>query len=158
MIDDMVVVLKQEQADDNDKKEYCNIQFDSLDDKKKGLERSVSNAEKAIADAKESLSTLASEIEALEGGIKALDKSVAEASEQRKEENADFTELMAQDTAAKQLLGLAKNRLNKFYNPSLAKLVQVSAAPPAAPEAPADYEKKTEAGNSIIAMLDELAA
>ena len=65
---------------------------------------------------------------------------------------------MAQDTAAKQLLGLAKNRLNKFYNPSLAKFVQTAAAPPAAPEAPADYEKKTEAGNSIIAMLDELAA
>merc|ERR1719331_1924382 len=158
MIDNMVALLKQEQADDNDKKEYCNLQLDSLDDKQKGLERAESNADKAIDVAKESIATLAGEIKALEDGIAALDKSVASATEQRKEENADFTELMAQDTAAKQLLGLAKNRLNKFYNPSLAKLAQVSAAPPAAPEAPADYEKKTEAGNSIIAMLDELAA
>merc|ERR1712048_692190 len=118
----------------------------------------VSNNEKAIADAKAGLETLAGEIAALTKSIKALDESVAEATENRKEENADFTTLMAQDTAAKELLGLAKNRLNKFYNPSLAKLVQTAAAPPPAPEAPADYEKKTEAGNSIIAMLDELAA
>merc|ERR1711924_493120 len=50
-----------------------------------------------------------------------LDKSVAEATEQRKEENAEYTELMASDGAAKDLLGFAKNRLNKFYNPKLYK-------------------------------------
>merc|ERR1711896_30591 len=37
------------------------------------------------------------------------------------EENEDFTELMANDSAAKELLGFAKNRLNKFYNPKLYK-------------------------------------
>merc|ERR1711957_762923 len=106
-------------GDDDNKKEYCEIQADSLDDKKKGLERSVSDAEKAIEDAKESISTLASEVKALEDGVKALDKSTAEATEQRKDENSDFTELMAQDTAAKEILAMAKNRLQKFYNPTL---------------------------------------
>merc|ERR1719150_1752880 len=62
---------------------------------------------------------LTEEIAALEAAIAALDKSVMEATEQRKEENADYKELMASDTAAKELLGLAKNRLNKFYNPRL---------------------------------------
>jgi len=57
----------------------------------------------------------------LQEGIQALDKSVAQATEQRKEENADYSELMASDGAAKELLGFAKNRLNKFYNPSLYK-------------------------------------
>merc|ERR1719174_1835579 len=46
MIDDMVKNLKVEQQNDNDKKEYCEMQFDTADDKKKGLERSVSNLEK----------------------------------------------------------------------------------------------------------------
>merc|ERR1712014_113383 len=46
MIDDMVVLLKKEQGDD--KKEYCLKQFDSLDDKKKGLERGISDSETAI--------------------------------------------------------------------------------------------------------------
>jgi len=119
MIDDLTGVLKKEQVDDDNKKEYCAVQFDSLDDKKKALERSVSDSDKAIEDAKESISTLTSEIEALVAGIKALDKSVAEASETRKEENEDYTSLMAQDTAAKELIGMAKNRLNKFYNPKL---------------------------------------
>merc|ERR1719410_3133232 len=64
---------------------------------------------------------LTDEIKALEAGIVALDKSVAEATEQRKEENAEYTELMANDAAAKELLGFAKNRLNKFYNPKLYK-------------------------------------
>merc|ERR1719473_1627089 len=116
MIDDMVALLKTEQKDDDAKKAYCAAEADKLDDKKKVLERSVSDAEKAIADATESVATLGDEIKALAAGIKALDKSVAEASEQRKEENGEFTELMAQDTAAKELLGMAKNRLNKFYS------------------------------------------
>jgi len=121
MIDEMVVTLKAEQQDDNDKKEYCETQFDLADDKKKSLERTVSNLEKAIDKANEGIKALAAEIKALEEGIKALDKSVAEATEQRKEENADYTELMASDGAAKEILGFAKNRLNKFYNPKLYK-------------------------------------
>merc|ERR1711862_471508 len=54
-------------------------------------------------------------------GIKELDKSVAEATEQRKADNADYKELMASDAAAKEILQFAKNRLNKFYNPKLYK-------------------------------------
>jgi len=121
MIDEMVSTLKKEQQDDNDKKEYCEKQFDLADDKKKSLERSVNNLEKAIAKGKEGVAALADELAALAAGIKALDKSVAEATEQRKEENEDFTQLMAADSAAKELLGFAKNRLNKFYNPKLYK-------------------------------------
>jgi len=121
MIDEMVVTLKAEQQDDDDKLEYCNKQFDQADDKKKMLERTVSNLEKTLAKAEETSAALSDEIKALEAAIVALDKSVAEATEQRKEENAEFTELMASDAAAKELLGFAKNRLNKFYNPKLYK-------------------------------------
>merc|ERR1719238_1057876 len=121
MIDDMVVTLKTEQSDDDNKKEYCAAQFDQSDDKKKSLERAISDLDTAIADAKDGIATLNDEIKALGASIKALDKAVAEATEQRKEENEDFTELMASDSAAKEVLGFAKNRLNKFYNPKLYK-------------------------------------
>merc|ERR1719473_2084059 len=121
MIDEMVATLKTEQADDDNKKEYCAKEFDLADDKKKELERSISDLEKAIEDAKEGIAALKDDIAALEKGIKALDKAVAEATEQRKEENEDFTQLMASDSAAKEILGFAKNRLNKFYNPKLYK-------------------------------------
>jgi len=121
MIDEMSATLKTEQLDDDHKKEYCAKQFDLADDKKKGLERAVSDLETAIADAQEGISSSEADIKALEEGIKALDKSVAEATAQRKEENEDFQELMASDSAAKEILGFAKNRLNKFYNPKLYK-------------------------------------
>jgi hypothetical protein len=121
MIDEMTSVLKGEQLDDDSKKEYCEMQFDIADDKKKGLQREVSHLETAIGKAKELIAALSDEIKALGEGIVALDKSVAEATEQRKEENKEFVELMASDGAAKELLGFAKNRLNKFYNPKLYK-------------------------------------
>jgi len=163
MIDDMVDLLKTEQQDDNDKKEYCEMQLDTADDKKKGLERAEGKLEAAIAEAKETIATLTEEVAALTAGIAALDKSVAEATEQRKEENSDYTTLMANDAAAKDILAMAKNRLNKFYNPKLYKepamFVQVSMhkgldAPPAAPEAPKAYSKKSEEGTGVIAMID----
>merc|ERR1719205_503708 len=121
MIDNMVGILKTEQDDDDHKKEYCAMQFDTSDDKKKALERSVAGEETAIAEAKEAIATLSQEIAALEAGIRALDKSVAEATAQRKDENAEYKALMASDTAAKEVLAFAKNRLNKFYNPKLYK-------------------------------------
>merc|ERR1719161_815079 len=67
MIDDMVDLLGTEQQDDNDKKEYCEMQFDTADDKKKGLERDVSKLEAAIETSKETIATLAGEIKALSG-------------------------------------------------------------------------------------------
>jgi len=121
MIDDLVVELKAEQGMDNDKKAYCLAELDKAEDKHKELELDISDLEKAIEDAKESIATLTSEVEALEDGIKALDKSVKEATETRKEEHDDYVATLAANTAAKDLLGFAKNRLNKFYNPKLYK-------------------------------------
>jgi septal ring factor EnvC (AmiA/AmiB activator) len=121
MIDDMVKSLKVEQQDDDNKKEYCATQFDLSDDKKKGLERSISDLETSIQDAEEGIATTKADIAALQDSIKALDKSVAAATEQRQEENQDFQELIAADSAASELLAFARNRLNKFYNPKLYK-------------------------------------
>jgi chromosome segregation ATPase len=176
-----VAILKTEQMDDEHKKEYCSAQLDQADDKKKGLERDISDAENALAECAESIKTTTEEIAALEEGIKELDKDVAEQTEQRKEENVEYTELMASDSAAKELLGFAKNRLNKFYNPKLYKappkqelarddkivsgfsLAQISShaqkdAPPPPPETFGAYTKKSEESNGVIAMIDLLIA
>jgi len=117
----MVASLKQEQLDDDQKKEYCSTQLDLSDDSKKALERKVSDLEASIASTEEAITTTKADIAALEDSIKALDKAVAEATEQRKEENEDYKDLMASNSAAKELLGIVKNRLNKFYNPKLYK-------------------------------------
>jgi len=166
LIDEMVALLGEEQLDDDHKKEYCEMQFDFTDDKKKELERSVSKLETAIDDAKEGIATLTSDIAALSEGIIALDKSVAEATEQRKEENDDYKTLIQSDSAAKDILAFAKNRLNKFYNPKLykpdgaASFMQISAHgaadPGPAPEAPKSFKKNAEGGTGVIGMIDLL--
>merc|ERR1712032_1046591 len=121
MIDAMVDTLKTEQEDDAHKKEYCAKQFDAADDSKKSLERTVANEEMAVASTNEAIATLAQEIASLEAGIRALDKSVAEATAQRKDESAEYNNLVTSNTASKELLAYAKSRLNKFYNPKLYK-------------------------------------
>merc|ERR1719198_250435 len=121
LIDDMVALLAKEQADDDNKKEYCDVSIDSTEDSLKELDHTIAGLEKSIADGESTKAALTDEIAALVQGIKDLDKQVAEATEQRKEDHEEFVETMAADTAAEQLLQLAKNRLNKFYNPKLYK-------------------------------------
>jgi hypothetical protein len=121
MIDDMVVLLGKEQKDDDHKKEYCEGQLDFTDDKIKELKHTIADLDTQIADLGETIQTTADEIKALADGIVALDKSVAGATEQRKSEHEDYSGLMAGNTAAKELIEFAKNRMNKFYNPKLYK-------------------------------------
>merc|ERR1719510_2161129 len=169
MIDEMVANLQREQIDDENKKEYCEKQMDISEDKKKELELSVYDSETAIEEMEGSIEKLTGELKALAKGIKALDKSVAEATEQRKEENAEYKELKQSDTAAKDILLFAKNRLNKFYNPKLYKppadapamFVQVEthrndAAPPPPPESFGAYSKKSGENAGVVQMIDLL--
>merc|ERR1719274_565573 len=121
MIDGMIKLLGEEQTDDDAKQTYCDAQIDKTEDDLKELEHDIEDLGKAIADAKETIATLTEEIAALEKGIKQLDKDVAEATETRKEEHEDFVQGMAANHAAKDILGIAKNRLAKFYNPKLYK-------------------------------------
>jgi len=175
MIDDMVALLKEEQLVDANKKEYCEVTIDHTEDSKKELEHDISDLSKAIDDMTSTIATLGEEIVALKEGIVSLDKSVAEATEQRKEENEDYTALMASNTAALELLEMAKNRLNQFYNPKLYKPPPTTPAPNAEwahlelgqqkakpvvmeppPETWGAYEKKGEESNSVIGMIDDL--
>jgi len=121
LIDNLVATLKSEQDDDDHKKEYCEQQFDQADDKKKGLQNKVADLETVTEDTKEQIANLAEEIKALKGSISALDKQVSDATEQRQAEAAEYQSLMKSNTAAKELILFAKNRMNKFYNPKLYK-------------------------------------
>jgi chromosome segregation ATPase len=140
MIDDMVAMLKQEQLDDQHKKEYCELQFDDSDDKKKALEFTLEKTVNSIEKTESGIAQATEDIAALIAAIKALDESVAEATTQRKDENEEYKSLIASDSAAKELLEIARNRLNQFYNPSLYK-------PPAKTELSAESRIVVSMGN-----------
>jgi len=184
MIDDMVALLKTEQVDDANKKEYCSLQIDLAEDKVKDLSKKVDDLSANIAEKEEQIGTLSGEIKDLVGSLRKLDKTVMEATEQRKEEHTEFVELMASDGQAKEVLAFAKNRLNKFYNPKLynappkrklseeerisenfsAALVQINKHTqheirkdaPAPPPELGSYNKKSEESSGVIGMIDLL--
>jgi len=182
MIDDMVALIQQESADDANKKEYCSMQMDLAEDKVKDSSKKLEDLATEIEEKGEEMATLSDEIKELVKSLEKLDRSVMEATEQRKAEHEEFTELMAGNNAAKELLGFAKNRLNKFYSPKMYKappkreltedlqisssfsLVQIHAhsqkdAPAPPPDTwSGDVKKKGEEANGVVGMIDQLAA
>merc|ERR1712160_150189 len=82
-----------------------------------GLERSISDLESVIEESKEGIATFSDEINSLKTSVSELDKQVADATEQRKAESVEFKDLMKSNTAAKEVILFAKNRLNKFTIP-----------------------------------------
>jgi len=175
MIDDMVSLLAHEQDADDDKKSYCEKELDTAEDDQKVLGVKLSDLDKTIDDMKESVSTLAEEISALLKGIKDLDQSVKEATLIREEDNAEYKKVMQEDTAAKEILKMAKNRLAKFYAPkmyeppareerssmgriseSMSSMTQTVSNPGPPPETWGAYQKKDQEGGGVVAMMDLL--
>lgn len=174
MIDDMVILLKTEQADDDSKKEYCSSQIDKAEDKVKELSKTASDLETSIEERKAAIAQLTDELKVLNAGIAELDKLVEEATVQRKGENEEFKELLSSNSAAKELLQFAKTRLNKFYNPKLAlsqngkqmsllakaslqrRMWSFKDAPDPPPETWGAYQKKGQESSGVVSMINLL--
>merc|ERR1719161_632632 len=110
-----------QQKDDLKQKDFCIAELTKNEramadtqDKIGSLGSTIEEITDAIADATQNIADLTD-------SIKALDKDVAEATETRKEEHAEYLETVKLTETAVELLGKAKNRLNKFYNPSVYK-------------------------------------
>eukprot|EP00933_Yihiella_yeosuensis_P000628 TRINITY_DN100_c0_g4_i1.p1 TRINITY_DN100_c0_g4~~TRINITY_DN100_c0_g4_i1.p1 ORF type:complete len:693 (-),score=258.74 TRINITY_DN100_c0_g4_i1:121-2199(-) len=170
MIDDMVALLRQEQKDEDKKKGWCEQTFFENQKKVKVLERKIKDFTATVEEKKESMATLTSEIEALSVGIKELDKSVTDATDQRQKENQEYQELVAGNGQARDLLRMAKKRMNQFYHPDVATLDKINVTVPSffqvsiqlhvqgkpAPETYGNFKKSEGAGNGIINMLDSI--
>jgi len=147
MIDDMLQILKNEQKDDKKKRQYCRQRLVNAQDKKRGLKTKVKDASHDMEEQADIVDESKSNIKALKDHIRGLDKSVKQATTQRKSEHSQYVETMSTNSAAKDLLGVAKERLNKFYNPSAkGSFVQVS-----------EHTQTKQACRDVVSMLDKLA-
>jgi hypothetical protein len=148
MIDDMVALLGKDQGDDDTQKEFCETEFDKAGDEHKAATEKQASLAASIEVSTDSLATLSDDIAALVQDVKDLDKAVAQATEQRKEEHADFLEAQQLSEAAIQLIAKAKNRLQKFYNPTLYK---------APPKTENTMEEKIIEAGTFAQISDDLA-
>jgi len=178
-IDEMVSVLTAEQSSDEKHKTWCGSEFTSSADEEAAARSKGESIAASIAEASDETASVAEDIKALQEGIASLDKDVAEATQQRKDEHQEYLEFVQLNEAAVQLMGKAKNRLVKFYNPSLfvapekkelsdedaiisrvggASLVQISRVVlPDAPEtASGAYQPKGQKSGGVMALMDML--
>jgi hypothetical protein len=121
MIEGMAQVLHEEQKDDDTQKTFCDSDIEKSTREKKDTEEAVASSQAFIEETTAESASTAEEIVSLGKEIKSLDKAVAEATEQRKEEHAEFLVFTQQTNAALQLIDKAKNRLMKFYKPNFYK-------------------------------------
>merc|ERR1719240_227992 len=157
MVDGMVGVLEEEQVKDDKTDVWCLGELDKAKDDIKASEVAITELEAAVDQQRDAIATTESEMAELKAGLVELDKSVAEATEQRKKEHQEYIDTAAANQAAVQLLGMAKNRMNKFYNPTLYK------GPPKKEEELAQLSsgsfgryKKSEGSGGVIQMMDQM--
>jgi len=176
MIDDMVVLLGKQQTEDEKQKTYCEGEFDKAADEEAASKTKLTETDAKLAELTDTIGTLMEEISGLGASIAALDKSVADATEQRKEEHATYVETMQMNEAAMGLVEKAKNRMQKFYNPTLYKAppkteatmeekiitagtfaqVHMHIELPQAPDMPTGFVQKSTKSAGVIAMMDTI--
>merc|ERR1719453_400022 len=94
MVDDMVALLVKDQADDDKQKAFCESELDKAGDEETAGKEKVASVDSAIDEAEDGLAAITEEIKAIAESIAALDKAVTVATEQRKEEHAEYLESM----------------------------------------------------------------
>eukprot|EP00746_Dinoflagellata_sp_MGD_P149655 gnl/MRDRNA2_/MRDRNA2_81657_c0_seq5.p1 gnl/MRDRNA2_/MRDRNA2_81657_c0~~gnl/MRDRNA2_/MRDRNA2_81657_c0_seq5.p1 ORF type:complete len:721 (+),score=251.65 gnl/MRDRNA2_/MRDRNA2_81657_c0_seq5:77-2164(+) len=179
MIDGMVEVLGKDAAEDEKQKGWCESEFGKSADEQAAATTVKGQVEAEIAELTDGISELMEAVSTLTKEVAELDKSVADATEQRKEDHAEFTAALQLSEVAVGLIGKAKQRLQKFYNPTLYKaapktemtmeekiitagtFAQVhihksAVAPPPAPETFGAYEKSTEKSGGVMALMDSI--
>jgi len=119
MVDEMVAVLQRASKDDVRQKEFCITELQKSEDGAQSSQDKLDSLSGMMEEQTDAIADVTQEISDLNAGVASLDKDVATATEQRKEEHAEYLETVRLTETAVELIGKAKNRLQKFYNPTL---------------------------------------
>merc|ERR1719388_364133 len=148
MIDEMIAILTKDNADDAAQKDFCIAELTKTEAEKAATDDKLASLASTLEELADSSAQVAEKITALQESVASLDKDVAEATEQRKKEHEEYAATSQSSTIALELIGKAKNRLQKFYNPTLYK---------APPKKEMSMEEKIIASGSSALMQQEAA-
>lgn len=116
LIDDMIALTGKEQVADDAKKKSCRSQLQKSKVKAADLGRKIKEQTASQDDRSEKMRDVVGDIKSTKGEIVALDTLVKDAQKERKAENAEFQKSTAGKTGAKEILEVAKKRMDAFYN------------------------------------------
>jgi len=176
MIDGMVTLLTKESAEDAKQKAWCESEFEKSADESAAAKTKLSSVAAEIEEIQDEITELSEAINTLTSEVAELDKSVADATAGRKADHAAFVESQQLSEVAIGLIYKAKQRMQKFYQPTLYKAppktentmeekiiiagtfaqVRAHVALPPAPEAFLEY-KKSEKSSGVLALMDSIS-
>jgi len=145
LIDNMINLLGKEGKDDKIKKEMCDVGLSRNADKKAQLENGIKSKTAEVANIKDNLGIVIKDMAKIVADMSELDKTVKEATSQRKQENAAFTQMLSETNQAVGILEVAKTRLKEFYGGSF---FQQSQAPSFLQEGASESENSGEEASS----------
>merc|ERR1719159_2011463 len=121
MIDEMIAILTADNKDDAAQKDFCIAELTKTESEKTATDDKLDSLAAEISEVTDGIAATDEKIKSLEESIATLNKDVAEATEQRKKEHELYTSDLSANELALELIAKAKNRLQKFYNPTLYK-------------------------------------
>jgi len=154
MIAKMIATLKQQQADEVKKNDWCKAEIQDNEmataketDHKADLEAKAGELEATIK-------TLSEEIATAHSDISNLQLELQRASEDRKKENLDFQRVVADQTVTAEILAKALDKLATFYDDAafVQKKAFLKQTPPVAQM---EYKKSSGAGG-VMSMIEKL--
>merc|ERR1719240_1346124 len=156
MIDEMVEVLKKDQADEVKHRDFCVEEFDENEKQTLVKDNEIKDLNGLIAKSEATMKTLDEEMAALKDSIKEMQKQMAKASEERELQNKDFQTTVADQVATQDILKKALKRLESFYKKALLQGRQEpGAAVPPPPPAFGEY-KKNEGSSGVMTMIENV--
>merc|ERR1719191_1320978 len=117
----MIDILAKDNADDATQRDFCISELSKTESEKAAADDKMAQLASQIEEVTDSVAMSTEAITTLQNGIAALDKDFSEATAQRKEEHEDYVINSQLSETAVALVSKAKNRLQKFYNPTLYK-------------------------------------
>merc|ERR1719329_1226087 len=159
MMDTMIAELKKQQKEEVEKHDACNKDIDENEDETRTKDKEKEDLVALIKELEAQIKQLTKDIEDLEASIQWAKVELKRASEDRKTENKEYQQVVADQRATVAILNKALDRLKDFYAPKM--LLQRSAriqkhqqvqAPPSAGK---EYSNNAASGGvmSTIEMI-----
>jgi len=166
MIDDMIALLRKEEAEDIVHRDLCENAQNANKNEMADLEHQIKKADEMLKRFGNTAKELGEEIGSLETDIQGTEKNQKDLLDMRNEESADFKQALKDDADAIVLLKKAITALSKFYKNNKIPLELAQKAPEYSKDEdkpPAVFEdanyggRKSESGGilAILAMLTE---
>lgn len=160
-IDEMVVTLNAEMADEVKHRDFCTAEFNQNDLQTEAKSDEKGDLEAKIAGLASDIDILTKEIETLNGEITEMQKQMKRATEGREAENADFQVAVEDQRVTQEILAKAKLRMEQKYaflqGPGAAHIATsgTHTDPGNGPARFAEYEHNA-GGNRIVEMLNSV--